>query len=203
MASESLTNTNISETYVGVLHAKGEALPGAGQVDIYDGFGNKSALSLGQAGKGIDVDGALGSNFKAAIADTIYPVGSVIFSIDNTNPGDRFTGTTWLQVSKGKFIAGVGQGTDNSSDTHTVAAGDVDTTGEYKHQLTVTELPEHTHPIKNSSRVGNDPNVGYYADHGNPSRPQATPLLPDNTGGNQSHNNIPPTFGMYVWQRTA
>ena len=37
MASESLTNTNISETYVGVLHAKGEALPASGQEDIYDG----------------------------------------------------------------------------------------------------------------------------------------------------------------------
>ena len=204
MASESLTNTNISETYVGVLHAKGEALPASGQEDIYDGFGNKSALSLGRAGQGIDVDGALGSNFKAAIADTIYPVGSVIFSIDNTNPGDRFTGTTWLQVSKGKFIAGVGQGTDNSSDTHTVAAGDVDTTGEYKHQLTVTELPEHTHPIKNSSNRGNNDNIAYYGDHGsNSGYPQSTDLLPDNTGGNQSHNNIPPTFGMYVWQRTA
>jgi len=204
MASESLTNTNISETYVGVLHAKGEALPASGQEDIYDGFGNKSALSLGRAGQGIDVDGALGSNFKAAIADTIYPVGSVIFSIDNTNPGDRFTGTTWLQVSKGKFIAGTGQGTDNSSDTHTVAAGDVDTTGEYKHQLTVTELPEHTHPIKNSSNRGNNDNIAYYGDHGsNRGYPQSTDLLPDNTGGNQSHNNIPPTFGMYVWQRTA
>ena len=87
MASTSLTNTNISKTYVGVLHAKGAALPATGQEDVYDGFGNKSALKVGQAGKGIDVDGPLGDAFKTAIAEAIYPVGSVIFSQDNNNPG--------------------------------------------------------------------------------------------------------------------
>ena len=61
MASESLTNTNISETYVGVLHAKGEAIPATGLQDVYDGFGNKSSLKIGQAGQGISIDG----NFAA------------------------------------------------------------------------------------------------------------------------------------------
>jgi hypothetical protein len=57
MASESLTNTNISETYVGVLHAKGEAIPATGLQDVYDGFGNKSSLKIGRAGQGITIDG--------------------------------------------------------------------------------------------------------------------------------------------------
>tara|TARA_R110002096_G_scaffold110474_1_gene241380 strand:- start:990 stop:1673 length:684 start_codon:yes stop_codon:yes gene_type:complete len=61
MASESLTNTNISETYVGVLHAKGEAIPATGLQDVYDGFGNKSSLKIGRAGQGISIDG----NFAA------------------------------------------------------------------------------------------------------------------------------------------
>ena len=61
MASESLTNTNISETYVGVLHAKGEAIPASGLYDVYDGFGNKTSLKIGQAGQGISIDG----NFAA------------------------------------------------------------------------------------------------------------------------------------------
>ena len=38
MASESLTNTNISETYVGVLHAKGAPIPATGKEDVYDGL---------------------------------------------------------------------------------------------------------------------------------------------------------------------
>tara|TARA_R110001592_G_scaffold354425_1_gene654037 strand:+ start:376 stop:1059 length:684 start_codon:yes stop_codon:yes gene_type:complete len=61
MASESLTNTNISETYVGVLHAKGEAIPASGLYDVYDGFGNKTSLKIGRAGQGISIDG----NFAA------------------------------------------------------------------------------------------------------------------------------------------
>jgi len=204
MASESLTNTNISETYVGVLHAKGAPIPATGKEDIYDGFGNKSALSIGREGQGIEVDGELGPKFAAAIADVIYPVGSLFFSIDNNNPGSRMEGTTWRQVAEGKFVAGVGTGTDTNGGTHTVTAGDTDTTGEYDHTLTVSEIPPHTHPIKNSSKLGNDDNIAYYGDWGNPNRlNQPSPLLPDNTGGGQPHNNLPPAFGMYVWERIS
>lgn len=201
MASTSLTNTNISDTYVGVLHAKGEPIPATGLEDVYDGFGNKSALKIGR--DSIDVDGELGDGFAAAAAKAIYPVESIIFTADNTNPGTRFTGTTWEQVAEGKFIAGVGTGTDANGATKAYAAGD-DATGEYNHTLSVDEIPSHTHPITNSSRLGSDPNVAFYGDHGNPAyAPQSTPLLPDNTGGGNSHNNTPPAFGMYVWKRTA
>ena len=204
MASESLTNTNISETYVGVLHAKGAPIPATGKEDVYDGFGNKSALSIGREGQGIEVDGELGPKFAAAIADVIYPVGSLFFSIDNNNPGSRMSGTTWRQVAEGKFIAGVGTGTDKNGATHTTTAEDTDTVGEYKHTLTEAELPAHTHPIKNSSKRGNDDNINYYGDHGSPSGyPQSSDLLPDNTGGNQPHNNLPPAYGMYVWERIS
>jgi len=196
MASESLTNTNISSTYVGVLHAKGAALPASGQEDIYDGFGNKSALSVGRAGQGIDVDGTLGDNFKAAIADSIYPIGSIIFSIDNNNPGTRFTGTSWSQVAEGKFVAGVGTGTDNNAATHTVTAGDTDTTGEYEHTLTIAEMPEHSHTQLGGGFNGN---IGIE----NGSRRTDDLGQTGTEGSSDSHNNIPPTFGMYVWQRTA
>ena len=204
MASESLTNTNISETYVGVLHAKGAPIPATGKEDIYDGFGNKSALSIGREGQGIEVDGELGPKFAAAIADVIYPVGSLFFSIDNNNPGSRMTGTTWRQVAEGKFVAGVGTGTDKNGATHTTTAEDTDTVGEYDHTLTEPELPAHTHPIKNSSRKGNDDNINFYGDHGSPSGyPQSSDLLPDNTGSNAPHNNLPPAYGMYVWERIS
>ena len=204
MASKSLTNTNVSETYVGVLHAEGAPLPASGKADIYDGFGNKSALSVGREGDGVEVSGSLGPNFAAAIADVIYPVGSLFFSKDNNNPGSRMAGTSWAQVAQGQFVAGVGTGTDINGTSHTVTAGDTDTDGEYGHTLTVSELPAHTHPIKNSSKGGTNDNIAYYGDHGSTAHyPQSTDLLPDNTGGNQSHNNLPPAFGMYVWERTA
>ncbi len=58
---------------------QGAALPATGQEDLYDGFGNKSALKVGRAGAGIDVDGTLGASFKAAIAEAIYPIGQLYF----------------------------------------------------------------------------------------------------------------------------
>ena len=204
MASKSLTNTNVSDTYVGVLHAEGAPLPASGKADIYDGFGNKSALQVGRDGNGVEVSGDLGPNFAAAIADVIYPVGSYFFSKDNNNPGSRMAGTSWLRVAEGQFIAGAGSGTDKNGTSHTVAVGADVSEGEYKHSLTVNELPAHTHNIKNSSKFGTNDNINYYGDHGATSGyPQSTDLLPDNTGGNQSHNNLPPAFGMYVWERTA
>jgi len=202
MASTSLTNTNISETYVGVLHAKGAALPATGQEDLYDGFGNKSALKVGRAGAGIDVDGTLGASFKAAIAEAIYPIGSVIFSQDNNNPGTRFTGTTWTQISEGRFIAGTGTGNDGT-EAKTIPAGN-DTIGKYNHQLATAELPSHGHEAKFSgggtvSLGGDTIGVG----NSNNGNDRLSNDIVQNTGSNTPHNNMPPSFGLYVWQRTS
>jgi len=199
MATTSLTNTNISDTYPGVLHAKGEPIPASGLQYVYDGFGNKSSLKIGQAGEGIDIDGDLGSSF----INTLYPVGAVIFSADNTNPGVRFSGTTWTQEAEGRFIAGVGTGNDGTN-TQAVPAGN-DSTGKYKHTLTEAELPAHTHDtivdhkdytgISNPTphqRVGSHKNADY-----------SISLTSSATGGGTAHNNTPPSFGLYVWKRTA
>ena len=202
MASTSLTNTNISNTYVGVLHAKGAALPATGQEDVYDGFGNKSALKVGRAGEGIDVDGTLGDAFKTAIAEAIYPIGSVTFSQDNTNPGSRFTGTTWVQIATGRFIAGQGAGNDGT-EAKTIPAGN-DTTGKYNHQLTTAELPSHGHEAKFSSggsvSLGGDTISPGNSNNGND---RLSNDVVQNTGSNTPHNNMPPSFGLYVWQRTS
>lgn len=57
MAIQSLTNTNISDTYVGVIHAGGAPLSAAGRQLLYDGYGNASALSIGRIGTGASVTG--------------------------------------------------------------------------------------------------------------------------------------------------
>jgi len=202
MASTSLTNTNISETYVGVLHACGAALPDKEQADIYDGFGNKSALKVGRAGKGIDVDGTLGASFKAAIADAIYPVGAVIFSQNNNNPGTRFTGTSWIQISEGRFIAGEGTGNDGT-ESKSIPAG-ANTIGKYNHQLITAELPAHGHEAKFSNggsvSLGGDTIQSGNSNNGND---RLSNDIVKTTGSGTPHNNIPPSFGLYVWQRTT
>lgn len=197
MATTSLTNTNISDTYPGVLHAKGEPIPASGLQYVYDGFGNKSSLKIGRAGQGIDVEGGLGSSF----IDALYPVGAVIFSADNTNPGVRFSGTTWTQEAEGRFIAGVGTGNDGTN-TQAIPAGN-DSTGKYKHTLTEAELPAHTHDtiVDNKDYTGAATSQQRVGSHKNADH--SISLTSSATGGGTAHNNTPPSFGLYVWKRTA
>ena len=54
-----LTNTNISATYKGVLHANGEPIPDVGLKPVYDGTGVQSALSIGRTNQGATVSGLL------------------------------------------------------------------------------------------------------------------------------------------------
>tara|TARA_R110000796_G_scaffold87551_5_gene188855 strand:+ start:2418 stop:3044 length:627 start_codon:yes stop_codon:yes gene_type:complete len=208
MASKSLTNTNISNTYVGVLHAKGAPLPATGSEYIYDGFGNRSGLRLGR--DEIDISGTLGADFATAAAKALFPVGSVMFSADDVNPTQRFAGTTWEQVAEGRFIAGVGEGTDKNAATQTVAAGDDTTVGEYNHTLKEDELPSHSHEQNNRvERVDMlvDPLLASTVSSGRKSdidsRSGTISTKTFSTGGGQSYNNLPPAFGLYVWKRTA
>ncbi len=59
MATTTFTDFNISDTYLGILHAKGEGLPATGQQYIYDGEGNPSDMKLGRNGQGVSFNGAL------------------------------------------------------------------------------------------------------------------------------------------------
>jgi microcystin-dependent protein len=213
MASISLTNTNISETYVGVLHAKGAPIPESGLQDVYDGFGNKSALKIGQTS--VDIDGTIGDDFKNAIAAAIYPVGSVLFSTDNNNPGSRFTGTTWEQVAEGRFIASVGTGNDGTESV-AIAAGN-DSTGKYNTTLTIEQIPAHSHLMfKNEGALLEyrfnlqayaTRTTGYYGSYNY--QIESTPTGPPDTystadaGSGDPHTNLPPSFGMYMWKRTS
>jgi microcystin-dependent protein len=220
MASTTLTNTKIKETYVGVLHSNGTVLPTAGQEDIYDGGGNKSSIKIGRACNGVTICGPLScssisiGNIKTLI-DVLYPINSIFLSTDNTNPGIRFVGTTWSQSSSGRFLAGVGTGTDGTTN-YTVVAGNFN--GEYNHTLTIAEMPSHKHAITLSHENG-----GNHDSSGFPQVDKTGPFVihstsqPDgsssnnagggnpmySTGGGGSHNNIPPGFGIYVWKRTA
>ena len=57
-----LTNTNISATYKGVLHADGESIPASGLKPVYDGTGFQSSLSIGRSNQGATVTGLLSAN---------------------------------------------------------------------------------------------------------------------------------------------
>ena len=58
MAIQSLTNTNISDTYIGVIHAGGAPLSASNTQLLYDGFGNGSSLSIGRINAGARITGS-------------------------------------------------------------------------------------------------------------------------------------------------
>lgn len=218
MALPVLAGSNISSSYIGVLHvnqAAAAALPASGTVVVNDGSGNASALAVGRANQGAVVTGAFTANgltYPAtaggvtALIDLIYPVGAIFISVSTTNPGTYLTGTTWVATAAGKFIVGVGTGIDALGASFTTLSGNDLVTGEYRHTLITAELAAHTHGLATLGRGqadGNSTAVSQHVLFDTIGAAGATPNTADSTGSDQSHNNIPPYFGVYAWQRTA
>lgn len=74
------------------------------------------------------------------------------------------------------------------------------TGGEYKHKLTIEEMPSHSHKYI-LAYGANDPSYGF--NYGNSVAGTFDPNWLLNTGGNKSHNNIHPHIVACLWRRTA
>lgn len=104
-------------------------------------------------------------------------------SVNSTNPQTLFGGT-WQRI-QGRFLFA-------ADSKH--AAGT--TGGEETHQLTVEEMPSHTH----KQSIGSEPS------YGNACFKESYNSPGDDTGaagGDQPHNNMPPYLAVYIWKRTA
>jgi hypothetical protein len=227
IAATNITNVNISDTFYGLLHAGGQNIPPTGQSQIYDGYGTPTALKLGANCNGATICGPLSAtsvSFAQKLSastdfdiynllSVIQPVGSVLFTFNNDNPGTRtgWGSTTWIQISQGRFVVGVGTGFDSVGTSRTFNLSG--NTGEYNHILTVAEMPAHNHvqAYSGGDRCDNYDCVPFTAG-GTNLYPQAAKVsgavyrdgsTMKNTGGSQAHNNTPPGFGLYVWQRTV
>lgn len=145
----------------------------------------------------------------ASFVNALYPVGTVIFTNNATNPGNLIFNTVWTQVAQGLFIAGVGAGVDKNGSGFTVgvenAAGNFNA-GEYNHKLTVGEIPAHNHSVilrlnettgtsNNSYQNGTQAAPAMRLDN------NTTYNTTTNTPADQYHNNIPPVYGLYAWKR--
>jgi hypothetical protein len=153
---KSLTDQFISDLYGSLLHVDADSLSSASVPDVYDGLGNKSALSLGLEGEGAVITGSLTTGNIVLpnqptlinLIDYIYPVGSCLLTLTSTNPSTRFIGTVWQQVSQGLVVTGVGTGTDAGGVSKTTTVG-FNSGGKYEHSLTVDDIPDHYHFIAN------------------------------------------------------
>lgn len=146
----------------------------------------------------------------SSLINAVYPIGTVYLTMDGKNPKELFPGTQWKKISEGKYLAGVGVGRDVNKFLQGIGVGEG--AGEYVHTLTVEELPEHDHTV----RVNNTGNPDGWVDRSRDYERQywhtGYNVVNDyhhiqpktnSTGGNKPHNNMPPCFGVFIWQRTA
>ena len=153
-----------------------------------------------------------------AMIDILYPVGIVVTTAtdDALKPGEEDGLTQWEEIASGRGLIGAGTGTDANNESVSFTAGN--TGGEYKHRLTVNELPEHAH-AENINGKGNDdwdnkfgsmvsrPNpgtgntAGYSVDISSNWNTTGHPVMTDETGGNQAHNNMQPYLVVHFWKR--
>lgn len=145
------------------------------------------------------------------------PIGSIIMWNGNTAPfgwglcnGSTYTrsdgqGTITSPDLRGRFILSLGQGPLGSANNTIGYTG-----GEENHTLTTNEIPSHNHSINDpghnhnwtSGAEGDDNGSGgsfsefTYAPGFNNSVIQSntTGITVNNTGGDQSHNNMPPYY---------
>lgn len=153
---------------------------------------------------------------KEALSEA-HPVGSYYFSDKPTNPGTLFGGT-WEALPAGYGLVAQGTATAEDGSTLTFTAGNK--YGEFKHQLTVGELPN----IRNMivwSDYGSGPNnccLGHSTDGSGNTSINTYGVGPVNgmnsgardhtfyvslPGENKAHNNIAPSISTYIWCRTA
>lgn len=131
--------------------------------------------------------------------NSVYPIGSVYISLTETNPGTYLKGI-WEQFGQGRTLIGEGTG-DDGTDSQTFTADS--TGGEYKHKLTVDEMPSHKHArgtmvsAQERSGYGLALNGDGFLDRAMISGHGDT----DNKGGDASHNNVQPYITVYFWKR--
>ena len=162
------------------LDGKAESNHNHSATDITSG-----TLPISRGGTGATTESGAISNFKTAIVNLIYPVGSYYWSSSSTSPGTLFGGT-WTQV-KDRFVLAAGS-------SYSVGS----TGGEASHKLTVSEIPAHAHYTSVYTGSGS---VGHFAGTGGSNLYSNCDT--GTAGGGNAHNNMPPYIVAYCWRRTA
>lgn len=174
----------------------GYVYPDTTQTDAGYPYNCEFEMRYGYARAGIDdayhslVFGTQDGVFYSRIildSQTVYPVGAIYITTVSVSPASIFGGS-WEKI-EGRFLLG-------ASTNYPVGSRG----GEAEHTLTVDEMPAHSHKY-GSTRQDADPDSsgahGYkWSDINN----TQTTL---ETGGDQPHNNMPPYYAVYIWQRTA
>lgn len=111
------------------------------------------------------------------------------------------SGWTNYQPMNGRVPLAAGTGKDDREESKAFSIGDIG--GEYRHQLTVSEMPKHTHAYKDkyfNNRKYEDKKRGDDDDKEREYNIDTRRTI-DSDEGNQPHNNMPPySVVNFCWQ---
>lgn len=149
------------------------------------------------------IGGGVGGQVKiipSDVAEALYPVGHVIFSMNANNPASYLQFGVWQSVATGMFIAGIGNHSDlNGTLGETVARAN---TGEWSHQITIPELPAHTHEtLAGVDTFGQTNSADKQVPLGGGGSVGPSVKQPASVGNDALMNIRNPSFGMYAWER--
>lgn len=138
---------------------------------------------------GMEIRKLIQNTVYPMILDTVYPIGSIYISLNNTNPSD-IIGGTWERI-EGRFLLAA-----DSTYTAGSAGGEASVT------LDVANLPKHKHNLQgnriikyNAGTVGVASGNDWISDE-NTAYQETT-----ETGSGVAHNNMPPYLAVYMWKR--
>lgn len=130
------------------------------------------------------------------IGTTIYPIGSIYLSLEDTDPSELFGGI-WVAYGEGRTLVGVGTGTDENSVQKTFTIDQIG--GEYIHSLSIAELPSHSHTgsVTSAGSHTHTGSAGSAGSHGHNlkvhgSSPPLSSILTNGVSGREQYSSSTP-----------
>lgn len=154
-----------------------------------------------------------GAGDMEEIVNAIYPIGAIYISVNSANPNTLFNNTSWTRIANGKFLVSRGTSPADKNGESRFFATRADTgkgtAGTYSHTLTREETPS----VKGGISIDGFINTFGFAftNSGSPNKylqnaansPNGNVANFDNGGKDKKHNNTPPWFGAYIWERVS
>ena len=129
--------------------------PGQQATASITGTAENPVLNLGIP-KGDTGDAGQGGLTAADVIALIYPVGAIMPTTSNVNPGTYLTGTTWERFGAGKTLVGVDTADADFNSVAKTGGAKTVTGGSHVHEtkghtLTTAEIPSHLHNVESHS----------------------------------------------------
>ena len=149
------------------------------------------------------VGGGVGGQVKiipSDVAEALYPVGHILLTMNSNNPASYLQFGVWQIAANGMFLAGIG----NHSDTNGTLGNTEPraNTGEWSHQITIPELPAHSHEtLAGPDTFGQTNSSEKQVPLGGGGSTGPSTKQPASVGNDALMNIRNPSFGVYVWER--